>query len=439
MDQPNILLIHWHDVGQHVSPYGHPDVPSPALESLAADGVTFDRAFCTAPLCSPARGSLFTGRYPHSNGLMGLAHLGWRYNSNERTLPMYLKDAGYHTTLVGVQHEDQDSTTLGFDDVLTLGGPQQFAQPVSELASIHLRAEATSSQPFFMSVGFFEPHRPFPESLYPPVDPDSVEVPPFLPDTPDTREDLAAFYGSIAVADRATGVVLDALETAGLSDDTWVIFTADHGMAFPRAKSTLFDPGLEVPLIMRLPRSWDPPAEDYPGMVSHVDIVPTVLDQLGLEVPTHVQGHSFSPWLRGEDHTVRSAVFGEKNWHDPDHYDPVRCVRTDRYKYIESYEPRPALWLSQDLEDSPTRRGMGNQHLEPRAPIELYDLQDDPWEQKNLADDGAYADVCAGLTQQLARWRTETQDPLLVGPLEGPVEQGRRHGAPPELPRDTTT
>ncbi len=426
--RPNILLVHWHDVGRHLGTYGQPTVSSPRLDRLADEGTRFDGAFCTAPLCSPARGSLFTGRYPHSNGVMALAHLGWEYHPEERTLPSYLGDAGYHTALIGLQHESRDPTSIGFDQVTQIGGPEQYCVPVTDLAVEYLHDRAAQRRPFFLTVGYFETHRPYPAGPdrrvgeYDHVDPDEVEVPAYLPDNEHTRRDLAGFHGSIALADEQTGRVLDALEEVGLADDTWVIFTTDHGVAFPRAKSTLFDPGLEVALIMRLPAGWQRPRGPCSELVSHVDVVPTVLEMLGLDVPDRVQGRSFAGWFDG-DHEPRTEIFGEKNYHDVDQYDPVRCVRTATHKYIRSYEDRPRLLLPGDIEQSPTREGMGDAHLAPRAPEELYDLTADPHEQRNLAGDDEHETVRRELAGRLDAWRRETVDPLLDGPIPAPHPQ----------------
>lgn len=379
----------------------------------------FDRAFCTAPLCSPARGSLFTGRFPHSNGLMGLAHLGWEYRPGERTLPMLLGGTGYETALVGLQHESADSMSVGFDRVIQTDESQQYCGPVARLAAAYLRDPARRSSPFFLTVGMFETHRPYPADRYTPADPAIVDVPPFLPDTQETREDLAAFHGSIAAVDEATGAVLAALEDAGLADDTWVIFTSDHGIAFPRAKSTLYDPGLAVALVMRLPRGWGRPPPALGQLVSHVDVVPTILERLGLEIPPAVQGSSFGPLLSGEP-DERRDIFGEKNWHDLNQYDPMRCIRTRRHKYIRSYEPRPALLLPGDIEASRTRAGMGDDHLASRPSEELYDLDADPLEQRNLAGDDRYEDTRRALAGRLDDWRHRTGDPLLDGPIPAP-------------------
>jgi arylsulfatase A-like enzyme len=419
--QPNVVLVHWHDVGTHLGTYGHPTVASPRVDALAEEGVRFDRAFCSAPLCSPARGSLFTGRYPHSNGLMGLAHLGWEYHPDERTMPMVLRDAGYRTSLIGLQHESSDPTSLGFDEVTQIGGSEQYCDPVADLAGRYLRAQAGAREPFFLTVGFFEAHRPYPAGRYEHAEPSGLEVPGFLPDNEHTRADLAGFAGSITAADAATGRVLDALADAGLADDTLVLFTTDHGIAFPRAKSTLYDPGLHVALVMRPPGSWRLPARPCPELVSHVDVLPTLCELLDVPVPDGVQGHSFAPWLRGEEHDFPDAVFGEKNFHDVGQYDPTRCVRTAEHKYIRSYERRPVLLLPGDIAGGETSEGLGDDHLRPRPPEELYDLRDDPLEQRNLAEDPDHAGLRVQLAERLDAWQRETDDPLLGGPLGRPA------------------
>lgn len=423
-DQPNILLIHWHDVGRRLGMY-EPSVSSPNVDALAADGVQFDQAYCTAPLCSPARGSLFTGRYPHSNGLMGLAHVGWEYRANERTLPLELGHAGYRTTLIGLQHESSDPASIGFEEVQNLAAPEQYATAVAELASIHLRDVARARQPFFLTVGFFEPHRPYPATLYEADDPATVDVPAFLPDTEDVRRDLAAFHGAITTADAATGTVLDALDAAGLADDTIVVFTTDHGMAFPRAKSTLYDPGIEVALTIRLPKGMGRGGgETTSQLVSHVDVMPTLLELTGVDRPDALQGTSLAPWLLGGPATPREEIHAEKNWHDPDQYDPMRCVRTERYKYIRNFEPRPMTPLSGDLAASPSAASLTDWDREPRPEVQLFDLHEDPVERTNLAGQSAVAEVERDLADRLERWRESTQDPLLHGPIPPPRQPG---------------
>lgn len=424
---PNIVLIHWHDTGRHLGTYGVEGVRSPNVDRLAAQGTRFDRAFATAPLCSPARGSLFTGRYPHNNGLMGLAHQGWEYNTNERTLPMLLRGSGYHTTLVGLQHESSDPTTLGYDEVIDLNAPGQRAPAVAELARDRLQELAATGSPFLMVIGMTEPHRPFPATRFRPGPASEVQVPPYLDDTDDVREDLAGFVAAISYADEATGRVLETIEASGLNENTVVVFTTDHGIPFPRAKSTLYDAGIEVALVVRMPSGAGVPGSHHDGMVSHVDIVPTLLELAGAEVPRYVQGGSFAEVLRGPGRgTSRATVYAEKNWHGKLQYDPVRCVRTERYKYIHSFEERPAVPLPSDIAGGAAAKAVDDDVV--RDAVELYDLWSDPHELDNLAGTEEVADVEAELSADLLAWRRQTHDPLLLGPVEAPRTGGSSVG-----------
>jgi arylsulfatase A-like enzyme len=359
---------------------------------------------------------LFTGRYPHSNGLMGLVNRGWEYRPGERTAPSLLSGLGYRTALIGQQHESRDAFRLGFDEVHAwLAGPARCG-PVSQRAVQWL--EAAPAGPFFLTVGFFETHRPYPAGEYPPVDPALVEVPPFLPDNEHTRADLAGFLGSIRVADAATGRVLDAVDRAGLAGSTLVLFTTDHGIAYPRAKGTLYDPGIGVAFLARPPRSWGVAPGVSDGLLSHVDVLPTLLELAGGEVPPFVQGQSFAGVLRGGSGPRRAEVFAEKNYHDE--YDPIRGIRTDRFAYVRNLEPGTPPRLSGDIERSPVRRGLGDDQLRARPAEELYDLDADPWQLRDLADDASYAQVKAGLAARLEAWMIETNDPVLAGPVVAP-------------------
>jgi LPS sulfotransferase NodH len=159
----NVLIVHWHDLGRYLGVYGHPDVSSPRLDQLAAEGILFTRAHATAPPCSPSRGSLFTGRYPQSNGLVGLAHHGWEYRAGVRTLPQLLSESGSHTALFGMQHETSYPAKLGFDE---FDVSNSYCQYVVEQATCWLADP--SAKPFLLTVGFFETHRPYPCERYEP-------------------------------------------------------------------------------------------------------------------------------------------------------------------------------------------------------------------------------------------------------------------------------
>lgn len=404
----NVLLVHWHDLGRHLGVYGYADISSPRLDQLAAEGILFTRAHATAPLCSPSRGSLFTGRYPQGNGLLGLAHHGWEYRAGVRTMPHYLSESGWHTALFGMQHETSYPSRLGFDE---FDVSNSYCEYVVDEAIRWLREPPR--RPFLLTTGFFETHRPYPHDRYQPAAADDVSVPDYLPDTDGVRQDLADFYGSIAVADAAVGELLDTLGDTGLDDSTWVVFVTDHGPALPRAKSTLYDAGTGIAMIVRPPRRAAMSPRVYDDLFSGVDLVPTLLDLLGIAVPAEVEGMSHAENLRTErlPATVRTEVYTAKTYHDS--FDPIRAVRTKEYSYIENYAARPLLDLPWDIADSAPGRVVAPLVLSRRPDRELYDLTEDPTESNNLlgpnSTDEAEA-VADDLAMLLNDWRESTND-----------------------------
>jgi N-sulfoglucosamine sulfohydrolase len=435
--RPNVLFIICHDLGTQLGCYGDPSLRTANLDSLADAGVRFDNYFCTTPLCSPSRGSILTGRYPHSNGLNGLTHRGFCLNPDERCLPELLAEAGYDTRLFGFQHEAADPRRLGYHWVSERGEPARCALITPKVVEF-LRGYAGGGRtaPFFTMVGFSEVHRDFKHEWYQPDDPAKVFLPPYLPDMPEVREDFADFHGLIHAADASVGDLLRALAETGLAESTWVIFTTDHGVPFPRAKSTLYDPGTRTALIMRWPAGFAG-GRGRPGaqrgareagrlgarrgrgeLLSNIDLLPTLLEAAGLAIPQAVQGRSFWPLLAGGRCRKRDSIFAEKTYHDT--YDPMRAIRTERYKYIRSYEHRPWLPLPTDIRRSLSGRAMAAKYREPRDPEELYDLARDPLEMENLAGRPEHEAVRQELSRQLTRWQEETQDPLLAGPMSAP-------------------
>jgi arylsulfatase A-like enzyme len=404
----NVLIIHWHDLGRYLGAYGHADVVSSRLDQLAAEGILFTRAHATAPLCSPSRGSLFTGRYPHDNGLIGLAHHGWEYRAGVRTLPSLLSESGWHTALFGMQHETSYPARLGFDEYDV---SNSYCEYVVERATAWLTDAPT--EPFLLTAGFFETHRPYPHDRYEPADAAAVTVPDYLPDTDDVRQDLADFYGSIAVADAAVGQLLDALESTGLDRTTWVVFMTDHGPALPRAKSTLYDAGTGIAFIVRPPTGRPSIPTVYDELFSGVDLLPTLLDLLGVDVPEAVQGISHAGQLRQEDpaEPARTEVYTTKTYHDS--FDPIRAIRTKEYSYIENYAARPVLDLPWDIADSAPGHAVEPLTRGPRPARELYDLVADPTERDNLLE-GEPSDKAEAIAGDLAllldAWRQKTND-----------------------------
>jgi arylsulfatase A-like enzyme len=270
-----------------------------------------------------------------------------------------------------------------------------------------------------MEMNIFEPHRPFPrDEDVELLRPEEVGVPGYLPDLPSVREDLVDLEASIVTADRAFGRVVEALRQSDIGENTVIILTADHGIALTRDKMTLYDPGIEVPLIIAGPGI--AAAQRLDPMISNVDVTPTVLDLAGLAIPEEIQGRSFAPLLRGEAYEANETIYAEKNFHI--YYDPMRCVRTKDYKLIVNFEHAP--W-----QETPPNRLDAKGYAEIAAamrpddrnmfhpPMELYNLRSDPLEQKNLADDPAHAGVRRQLAGELRTWMERTDDPLLEGPV----------------------
>lgn len=413
----NILYLHSHDTGRYIQPYGYP-VPTPHLQRLAEQGTLFRKAFTVNPTCSPSRAALLTGTWPHENGMVGLAHRGFSLNDYTEHIVHLLKQHGYATALAGVQHVAASDVTgeawqkIGYDEYLGNAG------------EAHTKAaqflEDRPSEPFFLSVGFSLTHRKFPEQT-PNFDPRYCRAPEPLPDTPETRLDFARFKESARDLDRRMGAVLEALDRAGLADNTLVVCTTDHGIAFPRMKCNLQDSGTGIMLILRGPGS--PEASEgnsghfnggkvVAAMVTHMDIFPTICELAGIDKPARLRGRSLLPLVSGETESIHETIFTEVNYHAA--YEPMRAVRTDRYKYIRRFGNRqnPVLPNCDDSLSKDLWRAAGweNQKYEAES---LYDLVFDPNESANLAAVPDFAEVLKDMRGRLAAWMERTGDPLL--------------------------
>lgn len=417
MGRANLILITAHDLGRHLGCYGRDAVVSPAVDVLSDCGVRFENAFCTAPFCSPSRAALHTGYYPHSTGVLGLAHgsFGWRLTPATRHIAHLLRDAGYQTVLAGLQHVTDRPDELGFDRMLL---PRCPVKELSANVTGLLPDLAADSRPFYLEVGIFEPHRPW---GYGGVTPDTsrgVEIPSYLPESDEARIEVAALQGAIRAMDEGVGTILDTLRRLGLEDDTCVVFTTDHGLALPRAKSTLYDPGIEGALIVRWPAAGLMGGRTYPELISNVDVVPTLLDALGIPLLPGVQGESLWPLLQGGTYAARSEVFAEKTFHTG--YEPMRCVRTRTHKLIVNFEVSNTVDVPTDIRQGILYPSLAATFAGPRSHTELYDLRTDPGETVNLAGCSELADIQADLRNGLLAWMRQTADPLLDGPVMSP-------------------
>lgn len=418
--QPNIIYLHAHDTGRYIQPYGYA-VPTPNLQKLAEEGVLFRQAFCVSPTCSPSRSALLTGCVPHNNGMIGLAHLGFGLNDYRQHILHTLRQAGYVTVLAGVQHIARDPRKIGYDTVMD--GPR----PEEERAIDFLRSKP--AKPFFLDIGFNNTHRvyPTPEAR---DNPNYLRPPAPLPDTPETRRDMAGFVRSAREWDEKIGRVLAAVDENGLAEDTLVICTTDHGLPWPAMKCNLTDHGTGVLLILRGPGGLSG-GKVIDALVSHIDLFPTICDLLEIRPPAWLQGHSLLPIIRGEVDEINEAVFSEVNFHAA--YEPLRSVRTRRWRYIRRFDGRARPVLA-NCDDSPSKDlwlANGWREREMFSEEQLFDLVFDPNETCNLAGNPAFAQPLDEMRTRLDAWMRATNDPLLQGPLEWP--EGYPHLSPDDL------
>lgn len=419
--QPNIIYIHSHDTGRYIQPYGF-GVPTPAMQKLAEEGVLFRKAFCIGPTCSPSRAALLTGECPHSNGMFGLAHRGWGLKDYKKHIVHTLRDAGYESTLIGFQHVAPWDTpeVIGYDNVIKCEGNR--APGIAEKTKEFLAR--THEQPFFLSVGISHTHRfgegRFSDEAETQGDPRYCRPPAPLPNTPETRQDMADFIDAARIYDQAVGDILDSLEENGLADNSLVILTTDHGIPFPNMKCSLYDHGTGVMLIMRGPANCEfRNGKVIDAMVTHMDIFPSICDVLDIPKPEWLQGKSLLPLVAGEADKLHDTVFGEISYHGGNKF-VFRSARTERYKYIRHYSKSVDQPYCCDNGISKEFWNSYNWQDQPVPEEQLFDLIFDPNETNNLADQRALADIKQTLKNSMENWMQETADPLL---LDGDVPE----------------
>lgn len=433
MNKPNIIYLHTHDTGRYISPYSY-NLPSPNLMDFAKGAVTFTQAYNCGPTCSPSRAGLLTGMCAHSSGMLGLAHRGFSLKDYSRHLCQFLGCNAYQTVLSGIQHEISHDRIdeLGYQRILKGPEPKRetdweddYSTAEHFMRNDRVNTQAaceflmeTHEKPFFLSMGYFGTHRPFPK-IDPKIDPDYVKVPEPLPNTPEIRRDMAEYMTLLEETDRNIGQVLRVLEREGHADNTIVIFTTDHGIAFPYMKCSLKDSGIGVSLIMRIP-SLERKSPVCDALVSHLDIFPTLCELCGLEKADWLQGTSLLPLLKGEKKEVREEIFSEVSFHAA--YEPKRCIRTKRWKLIEYFD-------DYDETVGPnTDNGLSKQYLmdygfvnrKRKSRFALYDLLFDPNEMSNLTGRAEYQETENDLKKRLHSWMKDTDDPLLKGEISRP-------------------
>lgn len=453
-DRPNLLVITVDDMSaDSVGAFGSAlQGTTPRIDALAARGLRFSQAHVQVANCKPSRNVMWTGRYPHSSGVEGFYSV---WDAAYPTLMQVLSEAGYFTAIRNKLQHSTPSYPFPWDlelDRRPGGEAHHEKDPGSYGVSVveGIKAARASGKPFFLMINIADPHLPFfgedkagnsiddpyrPTRIY---RPNEVPVPGFLYDNEIVRQELARYFSTVRRADDAVGSVLAALESSGSADNTVVLFLSDHGMPLPFAKTQLYHHSTRTPLIIEWPGVTRPGTVDDTHLVSAVDLMPTVLEGLGLQVPDGVQGRSFFPLLRGQNLPDRDKVFKAYNENAAGQRAPMRAVQTSRFLYIFnpwSSPPPPEIlrpwslrrftmrsaamgtdtWRTMvDLSRYDLRLAWRVDLFRHRVPEELYDVQADPDCLENLVDDPRYSTQLAGLRSDLEQWMRSTGDHALV-------------------------
>ncbi len=428
-ERPNILWITVEDMSATLGCWGDSYANTPHIDQLARESVKYTQAFATAPVCSPARSCLITGCYATSLGTQRLR--------SEFPIPAYmtgfpslLRQAGYYCT--------NNVKT----DYNTSNAPEIIAASWDESSNRAHWRKRGAGQPFFavfnhmtshQSRTMVIPEREFRETVQSRLsaeqihDPALAPIPPYYPDTPQMRRSVARYYDCITAMDMEVGALLDQLRADGLAEDTIVFFFSDHGSGMPRHKRALLDTGLHVPLLIRFPAKYQHLAPHLPGaqeerLVSFVDFPPSLLNLCGLEIPSYMQG---LPFLGPDSAQHRQYVYGARDRVD-EAFDLARCVRNERYLYIRNFMPHLSYHQPSSYPDRGVIRAeitrYAREHADSLTPAqahyvaaqrpieELYDVQQDPWNERNLADLPDYQAIKQRMRRALLAWILDVRD-----------------------------
>ena len=430
--RPNVLLIVSEDNGAEVGCYGDPYVKTPHLDQLAADGCRFANAYVTHAVCSVSRASFLTGLYPFQNGHIGLATHQYAMCRNWDNIPSILKQHGYRTGMVGKLHVNPESAfPLDYRAITSSGFNDRPMRKYADAAGKFIHA---SDQPFFLAVNFPDAHYPLLRQQYglpeKPLTKGEVKSLPFIGvNSERLRQGAADYYNCLMRLDTGVGMVLEELEKSGKADDTLVIYIGDHGAQFSRGKATCFEGGLRIPMIVR----W--PGQAKPGtvrdeLVSTIDILPTIIQASSLPARVSLPGRSLLPLAANRDVAWRKYLFAERTAYSAASFFPQRTIRDERYKLIlnlmpELENPVAQTYLTtqtgfflygtnqQEIDGAPEEIKQVYTSWRKPPTVELYDLKNDPWEFRNLADQKELAEVKKRLLGELQSFRERYNDPLL--------------------------
>jgi N-sulfoglucosamine sulfohydrolase len=454
-NKPNIVLIVSDDHGTDaLGCYGNPVIKTPALDALAEEGTRFTNAFCTSASCSPSRSVILTGKHNHKNGIYGLEHSYHHFSSfdNVKSLPVILAQNNYRTARIGKYHVGPEKV-YKFEKVFSTGTANQpdsvslGRSPVEMAELCQDFINEKSEKPFFLYYATDDPHR---SNIYLPdgsisfdtypkpnafgnqskgvpgvteiiYKPDEVIVPPFLPDTKECREELTQYYQSVSRLDQGIGKLVEILKLSGNYDETLIIYISDNGVAFPGAKTTLYEPGIRLPCIVKAPGQKTGYIQD--GLISWTDITPTILDYAKTDNDkVNFHGRSFRELVESKIKDGRDEVFASHTMHEVTMYYPMRMVRGKRYKLIYNIAYQLPFPFALDLKQSPTWISTKNstyygqktkEQLIYRPKFELYDLLKDPNELINLAENPDYIEILEQLKEKIKNFQKRTNDPWI--------------------------
>lgn len=430
--RPNILFAMADDwAWPHAGVYGDKVVQTPTFDRVAREGMLFSHAFSVTPSCTASRAAVLTGQTSHRLEESGNLHSILRKKFD--TYPDLLEAAGYHIGLTGKGWGP--GVLEGSGRTRNPAGPN-FRDFATFLAG------APADKPFCFWLGHRDPHRPYAKGsgVASGMKPENVFVPPYLPDTEETRSDICDYYFAVQRYDRDVGAAMELLEKAGRLDNTIVIMTGDNGWPFPRGKANLYDAGTRQPLGIRWPAKVKA-GRRSDAMISFADFAPTLLEAAGLKPTSAMTGRSFFDLLTGESSIVRDRVFVERERHanvrQNDLGYPCRAIRTREYLYIRNFHPErwpagdPEMWKAVgpfgDIDGGPTKdvivKGQNDAALGKffqlacgkRPAEELFDVVKDPFQLTNLAERPEHAEAKKKLHAELERWMKETGDPRAAG------------------------
>ena len=464
-ERPNIILMVADDHGMNdLGCYGHQAISTPNLDVLAAEGVRFNRAYATAPSCTASRSVILTGLHNHLNALYGHEHSYHHFRAHDflKSLPVYLEEiGGYETARIGKYHVGPEKV-FRFGKILPSNG-RNTVQMADESAKFIKNA----TRPFFLYFCTHDPHRGgdiVEDNPYQPnrfgnrdegyegvedytITADEVLVPWYLPDLPETRAELVQYYQSVNRVDQGAGRLFQHLKDLGKWDNTIILYISDNGIAFQGAKTNIYEPGINLPLLIKNVDSKNA-ALVTDALVNWVDLTPTILDMAGIldqardtlvasfaEYSTNgrnlqtaisdFHGVSFKPVLAGEQETVREESFASHTFHEITMYYPIRSIISGDYKLIWNIAHRLPYPHASDLWESATWQGAlksedqkyGLSNLNDythRSEFQLFDLKKDPYESVNLVNSPSYQEVLGVMKRKLRKFQVETNDPWSV-------------------------